>query len=79
MTDHDLIIADQDVFDQQSHNLLASMNVDGLRRRAELAEKRSEGFGETKRGGAVIRLIGDRLQLTADGVLTLAQRRAALT
>jgi len=57
-----------DLFDQQSHNLLASTNVDGLRRRAELAEKRSEGFGETKRGGTVTRLIGDRLQLATDGV-----------
>ena len=79
VTDHDPIIPDEDLLDQQPYNLLAIMDVDGLRRRPEPAEKRGERFGETKRGGAVIRLIGDRLQLAADGALALAQRRAALT
>ena len=73
------IIPDEDLLDQQPYNLLAIMDVDGLRRRPEPAEKRGERFGETKRGGAVIRLVGDRLQLAADGALALAQRRAALT
>src|SRR5579863_1339742 len=72
MADHDLIITHKDLFDQQAHDLLAIEDVESMQRSAEPAEECGECFGETEIGSAVGCLIGDRLQLAARGLFTLA-------
>ena len=72
MADHDLIITHKDVFDQQTHDLLAIEDVESMQRSAEPAEECGECFGEAEIGSAVGRLIDDRLQFAARGLFTLA-------
>ena len=72
MADHDLIITHKDLFNQQAHDLLAIEDVESMQRSAEPAEECGECFGETEIGSAVGCLIGDRLQLAARGLFTLA-------
>jgi hypothetical protein len=71
--DDDSVIANQDLLDQQSEHALTLDYVESFSRRAQTGEKRGQRFSETKIGGAVGRLVCDRLQLGADRVLALAQ------
>src|ERR1700682_6513526 len=71
--DDDSVVADQDLLDQQSNHALALDYVESFGRRARTGEKRGQCFSETQISGAVGRLVGDRLQLSAGRVLTPTQ------
>jgi hypothetical protein len=59
--DDDVVVADQDLLDQQSNDALALDYIESLGRRAQTGEKRGQRFSETQIGGAVGRLLCDRL------------------
>jgi len=61
--DDDSVVADQDLLDQQSDHALTLDYVESFGRRAQTGEKRGQRFSETQIGGAVGRLVCDRLQL----------------
>jgi len=67
--DDDSVVADQDLLDQQSDHALTLDYVESFGRRAQTGEKRGQRFSETQIGGAVGRLVCDRLQLGAGRVL----------
>src|SRR5437870_10622903 len=71
--DDDSVVADQDLLDQQSDHALTLDYVESFRGQAQPGEKRGQHFSETQIGGAVGRLICDRLQLNAGRVLTPTQ------
>src|SRR5882757_3386471 len=66
--DDDSVVADQDLLDQQSDHALTLDYVESFGRRAQTGEKRGQRFSETQIGGAVGRLVCDRLQLGAGRV-----------
>ena len=76
--DDDAVVADQDFLDQQSNHALTLDYVESFGRRAQTGEKRSQCFGETQIGGAVGRLLCDRLELGAGRVLAPTQLGHAL-
>ena len=78
VSDDDTVVADQDLLDQQSEHALTPDYVESFGRRAQTGEKRGQRFSETQIGGAVGRLVCDRLQLGADRVLAPAQLRHAM-
>src|SRR5271166_537153 len=61
--DDDSVVADQDLLDQQSDHALTLDYVESFGGRAQTGEKRGQRFSETQIGGAVGRLVCDRLQL----------------
>src|SRR5260370_41809448 len=71
--DDDSIVADQDLPDQQSDHALTLDYVESFGRRAQTGEQRGQRFSETQIGGAVGRLVCDRLQLGAGRVLAPTQ------
>src|SRR5438445_10779062 len=71
--DDDFVVADQDLLDQQSGHALTLDYVESFGGRAQTGEKRGQRFSETQIGGAVGRLVCDRLQLGAGRVLAPAQ------
>src|ERR1700738_611278 len=74
MPDDDFVVADQDLLDQQSDDALTLDYVESFGGRAQTGEKRGQRFSETQIGGAVGRLVCDRLQLGAGRVLADATR-----
>src|SRR5260370_11465058 len=77
--DDDSVVADQDLLDQQSDHALALDYVESFGRRAQTGEKRGQRFSETQIGGAVGRLVCDRLQLCAGRLLSPTQLRDSET
>src|ERR1700730_10365932 len=73
MPDDDFVVADQDLLDQQSDDALTLDYVESFGRRAQAGEKRGQRFSETQIGGAVGRMVCDRLQLGAGRVLAPTQ------
>src|ERR1700720_4858335 len=73
VSDNDSVVADQDLFDQQSDHALTLDYVESFGRRAQTGEKRGQRFSETQIGGALGRLVCDRLQLGAGRVLASTQ------
>lgn len=71
--DDDSVVADQDLLDQQSDHALTLDYVESFGGRAQTGEKRGQRFSETQIGGAVGRLVCDRLQLGAGRVLAPTQ------
>src|ERR1700681_3543268 len=71
--DDDSVVADQDLRDQQSDHALTLDYVESFGGRAQTGEKRGQRFSETQIGGAVGRLVCDRLQLGAGRVLAPTQ------
>src|SRR5260370_40222732 len=73
VADDDSVDADQDFLDQQSDHPLTLDYVESFGRRGQTGEKRGQRFSETQIGGAVGRLVCDRLQLGAGRVLAPTQ------
>src|ERR1700680_1356229 len=71
--DNDSVVADQDLLDEQPDPALTFDYVESFGRRAQTGEKRGQRFSETQIGGAVGRLVCDRLQLGAGRVLAPTQ------
>jgi hypothetical protein len=79
VTNGDGILADQNVFDQKSHDSLTFKDTKCFRGAAQVSQECGEGFFQTQEGCAVVRLVGDRLQLSTECLLALTQPRHALT
>src|SRR5712692_5731793 len=74
VADHDRVIADEHLLDEQTHEALPLEDVQRVRRSPQAREKRRERLREAQIRGPLSRLIGDRLQLGAQRLLALAQR-----
>lgn len=79
MADNDGVVADQNLLDDEAHDSLALDDVKRIGGAAQSCEERRKGLCQAQEHGAVVGLVGDRLQLGAQCVLPLAQRRHALT
>jgi hypothetical protein len=73
--DDDAFVLDQDFLDDQSHDPLSLLIVEGIGRATQLGEECRESLGKTQIDGAVIDLIEDRLQCGLHGVFALPQFR----
>src|SRR5712691_2798092 len=78
VADHDRVIADEYLLDEQAHEALSLEDVQRVRRHPHPGEKRRERFCEAQIRRPLARLIGDRLPLGAQRLLALTQRRHPL-
>ena len=69
------VVAGQDFLDEEAHNPLAFDDIQCIGCAAQLAEECRECFREAQKGGAVLGLISDRLQVRAQCLFSLPQRR----
>ena len=74
MADHDRVVADDHLFDEEPHDALALQDIEGLGRRPQTCQERREGFGETQMRGAVASLFHQRVQLVSQRLLALTQQ-----
>ena len=64
VANHDRVVADEHVFDEEPHDPLPLQDVEGFGRRPQACQERREGFGETQMRGAVANLFHQRVQPT---------------
>ena len=79
MTNGDGILADQNVLNQQAHDFLAFNDTKRFRRAAQASKECGESLCQAQECGAIIGLIGDRLQLGTEYLLAMAHCGHALT
>ena len=79
MTDGDGILADQDVFNQESHDFLAFNDTKRFRRAAQASKECCESLCQAQECGAIVGLVGDRLQLSTECLLAMTQCRHTFT
>ena len=79
MTNSDGIFADQNLFNQESHDFLTFHHTKGFRSTAQASKECCEGFCQAQECSAIVGLVGDRLQLSTECLLALTQHRHALT
>ena len=79
VTNSDGILADQNVFDQQSHDFLAFHDTKRFRRAAQAGKECCESLCQAQECDAIIGLVSDRLQLSTKYLLALTQCRHAFT
>jgi hypothetical protein len=78
MTNGDSVFPYQNVFHHEPYDSLAFTNTKRFRRTAQASKECREGLGQTQEGRPIVRLVSDCLQLSAECLFTLAQRRHAL-
>src|SRR6266511_3743267 len=78
VADHDRVIADEHLLDEQTHEALPFEDVQCVRRHAQPGEKRRERLRELQIHRPLSCLIGDRLQLGAQRLFALTQGRHPL-
>jgi hypothetical protein len=78
VSDGNAVSLDQDLPDDQAHDPLSLLNVEGVGGATQLGEECREGLSEAQIDGTLIDLINDRLQFRLQGALTLPQFRHAL-
>jgi hypothetical protein len=78
MANHDAVVADENVLDDEAHDALALDDVKRVGSATQSGEKRRESFGEAQERSPVCRLVGDRLQLATQCLFALPKRRHAL-
>ena len=78
VANHDRVVADEHLFDEEPHDPLPLQDVEGLGRRPQACQERREGFGETQMRGAVASLFHQRVQLVSQRLLALTQQRHPL-
>ena len=79
MTNGDGILADQNVFNQESHDFLALNDTKRFCRDAQASEEYCESLCQAQECGAIIGLVGDRLQISTDCLLAMTQCRHTFT
>jgi hypothetical protein len=79
VTNGDGILADQNVFDQEPHDFLAINDTKRFRRTAQASKKCCESLCQAQECGAIVGLVGDRLQLSTECLLTMTQCRHTFT
>ena len=77
MPDDDTVLTNEDVLDDETHDSLAFDDVKRVGGAAQPAEERREGFCKAQERGAISDAVSDRLQLGAQRLFTLPQRRHA--
>jgi hypothetical protein len=77
VTNGDGILANQDFSNQQSHDFLAFRDTKTFCGAAQARKECGESFCQAQECGAIIGLVGDRLQLSTECLLTLTQHRHA--
>ena len=75
VANHDRVVTDEHLFDEEPHDPLPLQDVEGLGRRPQACQERREGFGETQMRGAVASLFHQRVQLVSQRLLALTQQR----
>ena len=79
MTNGDGILADQNVFDQESHDFLAINDTKRFRRTAQARKECCESLCQAQECGAIIGAVSDRLQLSIECLLAMTQCRHTFT
>src|SRR5437879_3220384 len=79
VTNGDGIVADQDVFNQQSHDFLAFNDTKRFRGAAQASKECCESFRQAQEYGTIIGLVSDRLQLSTECLLAMTQCRHTFT
>jgi RNA-directed DNA polymerase len=71
VTNGDGLLADQDVFNQQSHDFLPFNDTKRFRRAAQASKECGESFCQAQEYGTIIDLVSDRLQLITECLLAM--------
>src|SRR5207253_8812718 len=79
VTNGDGIVADQDVFNQQSHDFLAFNGTKRVSGGASARKECCESFRQAQEYGTIIGLVSDRLQLSTECLLAMTQCRHTFT
>src|SRR2546428_10903132 len=79
VTNGDGIFAQQNVFNQESHDSLAFDDTKRFGSAAQASKECCAGFCQAQECSAIVGMVRDRLQLSTEGLLALAQHRHALT
>src|ERR1035438_1798534 len=78
MANGDGVVSDQDVFHNEPNDSLTLNYTQRISSSVQAVEKGREGLGEAKEGLPIISLVSDCLQLDAERLFTLAERRHTL-
>src|SRR5450755_4909838 len=78
MPDDDGVVADEDVFDDEAYDSLTLKDIKRVGSAAQTAEERRERLGQAQERGAIVSLVGERLQLGAQRLFALPQQWHAL-
>ena len=65
MADHDRVVIDEDLFDDEAHDSLPLHDVERRGRRTQAREKRRQGLGQAQMRGARASLLDQSVQLVA--------------
>ena len=65
VADHDLVVIDEDLLDDEAHDSLPLHDVERRGRRAQAREKRRQGLGQAQVRGALASLLDQSVQLVA--------------
>src|SRR5215469_2805142 len=79
VTNGDAVLADQNVFNQQSHDFLPFNDTKRFRRAAQASKECCESFCQTQEYGTIVGLVSDRLQLSTECLLAMTQCRHTFT
>jgi hypothetical protein len=74
----DRVVADQNVLDDESHDALPFRDIESVGGAAQSRQERCESLCQAQEHGAIVSLVGDRLQLGACRLLSVTQRRHSL-
>jgi hypothetical protein len=72
------VVPDQNLFDHEAYDSLALSDTKRFSSRAQAGEERRESLRQPQEGCPIVDLVSDRLQLSAERLFTMAQRRHAL-
>jgi hypothetical protein len=73
------ILANQNVFNQESHDFLAFNDTKRFRRAAQASKECCESLCQAQECSAIISLVGNRLQLSTECLLAMTQCRHTFT
>src|SRR5215470_16386743 len=79
VTNGDGILANQNVFNQESHDFLAFNDTKRFRRAAQASKECCESLCQAQECDAIISLVGNRLQLSTECLLAMTQCRHTIT
>jgi len=79
VTNGDDVLANQNVFNQESHDFLAFNDTKRFRRAAQVSKECCESLCQAQECDAIISLVGNRLQLSAECLLAMTQCRHTFT
>jgi hypothetical protein len=78
VTNGDGVVPHENVFNHEAYDSLAFSDIKRFSSTAQASEECCEGLDQAQECGPIVSLVSDRLQLHAEHLFTLAQRRHAL-